>query len=445
MSISFIDLFAGIGGFHAAGDAFGWNCVFANEIDPAAARIYEQNWGLNPLGNIHDHTRGNKKKPIPKHDVLFAGFPCQPFSKSGKQLGMDEDRGALFHDIAFIIEKHKPSLVVLENVRNIAGPRHSHEWAYIINKLRNLGYRVSSKPFIVSPHRIPPVYGGTPQARERVFIVGTRLSNKRSKLLKNDEPLVFPTDFDRWNPGDWNIFKDLPLEENSPSTRLKYRISNSEIEVIDAWDKLVQELLVHRDGLRLPGFPLWSDLWGKKPIYEKDSLAPDWKKDFESKNRQFYLEHRVLIDNWLKHNSIIRTAIPSKRKLEWQAQDMASIWDGLIHFRPSGIRVKRPTYVPALVAITQTTIIGPLKRRITPTEAARLQGMPGSFKFGEQGDVLSYKQLGNGVAVGAVYQVVKAAINRDFEILSVTNPQLLKSVEFAPSVPGKVIKRLKNL
>jgi DNA (cytosine-5)-methyltransferase 1 len=444
MSISFIDLFAGIGGFHAAGDAFGWDCVFANEIDPAAAQIYSQNWGLNPLGNIHDYTRGNKKKPIPKHDVLFAGFPCQPFSKSGKQLGMDEDRGALFHDIAYIIEKYKPSLVVLENVRNIAGPRHSHEWDYIINKLRNLGYRVSSKPFIVSPHRIPPVYGGTPQARERVFIVGTRLPTKRSKLLRNDEPLVFPTDFDRWSPGDWNIFKDLPLEENSPATRLKYRISNSEIEVINAWDQLVQELLIHRDGLRLPGFPLWSDLWGKKPIYEKDNFAPDWKKDFESKNRQFYLEHRNLIDSWLKQNTIIRAAIPSKRKLEWQAQDMASIWDGLIHFRPSGIRVKQPTYVPALVAITQTTIIGPLKRRITPTEAARLQGMPPNFKFGEQSDVLSYKQLGNGVAVGAVYQVVKAAINRDSEIFSVTNPQLLKSVEFAPSARGKVSKKNKK-
>jgi DNA (cytosine-5)-methyltransferase 1 len=80
---------------------------------------------------------------------------------------------------------------------------------------------------------------------------------------------------------------------------------------------------------------LWSDLWGKKPIYEKDNFAPDWKKDFESKNRQFYLEHRNLIDSWLKQNTIIRAAIPSKRKLEWQAQDMASIWDGLIHFRPS--------------------------------------------------------------------------------------------------------------
>ena len=99
-----------------------------------------------------------------------------------------------------------------------------------------------------------------------------------------------------------------------------------------------------------------------------------------------------------------------------------------MHFRPSGIRVKRATYVPALVAITQTTIIGPYKRRITPVEAARLQGMPESFSFGDQSDTLSYKQLGNGVAVGAIYQVLRAAAERDAEILIETNPKLLKSI-----------------
>jgi site-specific DNA-cytosine methylase len=78
------------------------------------------------------------------------------------------------------------TMVVLENVRNIAGPRHAHEWKYIIEKLRDLGYRVSSKPFVVSPHRIPPSYGGTPQARERVFIVGTRLPSKRHRSPPRD-------------------------------------------------------------------------------------------------------------------------------------------------------------------------------------------------------------------------------------------------------------------
>jgi len=435
MTIRFIDLFSGIGGFHAAADAFGWECVFANEWDPAAAAIYNANWGIDPFGDISNYTRAPRKKKIPAHDVLFGGFPCQPFSKSGKQLGMEEDRGSLFHDIAFILEKLKPSMFVLENVRNIAGPRHAHEWNYIINKLRELGYRVSSKPFVVSPHRIPPKFGGRPQARERVFIVGTRLSSKGASLNADDTELLFPTDFESWDTDNWNLARDLPLESNSASTFMKYRLSSEETEVIDAWNNLVKRMLVHRDGLRLPGFPLWSDIWGKKPIYEKDTNSPDWKKSFEAKNRQFYLEHKAIIDSWFTEFPIIRKVPASKRKFEWQAQGMESIWDGLIHFRPSGIRVKRATYVPALVAITQTTIYGPYRRRITPTEAARLQGMFDNFTFGDQADVLSYKQLGNGVSVGAVYQVLRAAVQRDRDILKTTNPGLLKSVLAADISP----------
>jgi DNA (cytosine-5)-methyltransferase 1 len=99
---------------------------------------------------------------------------------------------------------------------------------------------------------------------------------------------------------------------------MKYRLSNEEIEILDAWDWLVKEMLVEREGLRLPGFPLWSDLWGKRPIYQKNEDAPEWKKEFESKNRQFYLEHREVIDDWLKQFPVVRASIPSKRKFEWQ-------------------------------------------------------------------------------------------------------------------------------
>jgi DNA (cytosine-5)-methyltransferase 1 len=326
-------------------------------------------------------------------------------------------------------------MVVLENVRNIAGPRHAHEWQYIIGKLRSLGYRVSSQPFVVSPHRIPPQFGGRPQARERVFIVGTKLSSKRNSLVSDDTPLSFPLGFDQWNIDNWDLRRDLPLEKNSPSIFKNYRISTDETEILEAWNDLVKKMLDSRDGLRLPGFPLWSDLWGKKPIYEKDPNAPEWKKNFENKNRQFYLENRSVIDEWLLNFPVVRSSMPSKRKLEWQAQDMGSIWDGLIHFRPSGIRVKRATYVPALVAITQTTIFGPYRRRITPKEASRLQGLGEDFSFGDQSDVSSYKQLGNGVSVGAVYQVVRAAVARDAEILRITNPKLLQSVMKASISP----------
>ena len=102
---------------------------------------------------------------------------------------------------------------------------------------------------------------------------------------------------------------------------------------------------------------------------------------------------------------------PSRRKLEWQAQDTdRDLRQCVLQFRPSGIRAKRRTYLPALVAITQTSVLGWRNRRITPREAARLQGLPDSFDFGDQADAITYKQLGNGVAVGAVDYAARRAI-----------------------------------
>ena len=103
-AFTFIDLFAGIGGFHAALSAAGGECVYAVEIDPAAAKIYQQNWGLDPLGDI-TQAANDEIVTVPGHDVLVAGFPCQPFSKSGAQRGMDETRGTLYWNILRIIEE----------------------------------------------------------------------------------------------------------------------------------------------------------------------------------------------------------------------------------------------------------------------------------------------------------------------------------------------------
>jgi len=107
MSFTFIDLFAGIGGFHAALGALGGKCVYASEWDKDAARIYERNWNLKPAGDITLEAN-DEVMSVPEHDVLVGGFPCQPFSKSGKQMGMDETRGTLFWNIAKIIEARKP-------------------------------------------------------------------------------------------------------------------------------------------------------------------------------------------------------------------------------------------------------------------------------------------------------------------------------------------------
>ena len=113
--IRYIDLFAGIGGFRLALDSFGASCVFTSEWDKYSQEVYFKNFGDVPNGDITQI----KEKEIPKHDMLFAGFPCQSFSISGKQKGFNDSRGTLFFDIARIAKYHQPKLMILENVKNI--------------------------------------------------------------------------------------------------------------------------------------------------------------------------------------------------------------------------------------------------------------------------------------------------------------------------------------
>jgi DNA (cytosine-5)-methyltransferase 1 len=413
MSFTFADLFAGIGGFHAALSQMGGRCVFASELDRNAAAVYERNWGhhINPArgrpkveGDIVPLTA--ESVSVPKHDVLAAGFPCQPFSKSGFQKGMDEARGTLFWNILRILEARRPPLVILENVRNLAGPRHRHELQTIIRCLRDLGYRVSDDPSLMSPHLLPPYAGGTPQVRERVFITGTYVGKDRAWAESEIAPICKNEPLGGWRPEHWDLDAHLLQDEKVVSP--KYRLTKQEVAIIDTWNDFVVRLLAARKGSRLPGFPLWADEFRSRPRIP--SGTPDWKADFLRKNAAFYREHKREIDRWLERHSGLADLPPSRRKLEWQAQDAKSLWDTVMHFRPSGIRAKRPTYLPALVAITQTSIIGARRRRITPREAARLQGFPDTFDFGPQGDAETYKQLGNAVCVGVVSHIVRTHV-----------------------------------
>lgn len=414
----YADLFAGIGGFHAMLDHAGGRCVFVSEIDHAARETYLRNW-VDPLpersrpqvnSDITQATPANGAVDVPKHDVLAAGFPCQPFSKSGFQRGMAEIRGTLFWNIARILEERKPAVILLENVRNLAGPRHRHEWDVIIATLRQIGYRVSSTPSVFSPHFLPPERGGTPQVRDRVFILGTFVGPERAMSEVDVAPTVARGPVDDWDVMAWN--SDWVLDDDSTIPDIgRYRLSKQETMWIDAWDDLVQRIWAER-GVRLPGFPLWADSW--IPERQLDVLEieayPKWKADIVVKNARFFDEHRDIIREWRRDHPEFRDFPASRRKLEWQAQDTATLWDTVMHLRPSGIRAKAPTYLPALVAITQTSIIGPRRRRLTPHEAARLQGLPRSFSFDGQRDQSSYKQVGNGVAVGAAWHVFREHI-----------------------------------
>ncbi|GEK22881.1 DNA (cytosine-5-)-methyltransferase [Cellulomonas xylanilytica] len=443
----YIDLFAGIGGFHAVLDALGGECVYSVEIDPAAQLVYEANWGAKPLGrnevgDITKDTQVDGSVNVPEHDVLVAGFPCQPFSKSGAQRGMDETRGTLFFDIMRIIEDLRPTLVLLENVRNLAGPRHVHEWEIIIKSLRQAGYRVSHTAAVLSPVNIAPEHGGHPQTRDRVFIAATRVEPKRPSALYGERleagTLDLPDPFEDVAPisfGDlkmtreWSLERDLPLIDSKdvPGTR----VAPDEWIWIDHWDAWVskaREMLTaeaDRGGhvaKELPGFPIWANVWTADDRERRRALAQasgmNWKISHLAKNYDLYDRLRAFDDGWTaRWLDRTRTFPESRQKFEWQAQAAPSVRDCVISLRPSGLRVKRLTHLPALVAISQTPIIGPLERRLSLVEGARLQGLPDNFSWAEQKSAATWKQLGNGVNTGVVAQALAKQVERDRDLL----------------------------
>lgn len=411
MTFKFVDLFAGIGGFHIALTELGGECVLASEIDEDAQAVYRLNFGKHMkgpiVGDIIPLTDKKLSRIIPEHDVLVGGFPCQPFSKSGAQLGMDETRGTLFYNIAKILEKRKPKVVVLENVRNLTGPKHKHTWSLIIRVLRDLGYHVSDIPTIVSPHTLSPKMGGTPQVRDRVYIVGIYVGKQKAWKLA-DEPFTLNKDKEsNWKPCDWNLEKHLLQNDNEIDDIDLYRVSSERLQVIEMWNNFLKSVGSPK-GKRLPGFPLWEFAMTTRPRIDLD--MPDWKIDFLKKNSAFYVDNRKAIDAWRIKYPELKNLNNSFRKLEWQAQDLNSIWDGVIQFRPSGVRVKKADYLPALVAMNQTSIIGSKKRTISVREAARLQAFPEDFTFGDQNPSKSFKQLGNAVAVGTVKHVISSIL-----------------------------------
>ena len=172
---TFIDLFAGIGGFHLALKSFKGKCVFSSEWDNKAQKIYEDNFKTRPYGDI---TQINELD-IPRHDVLCAGFPCQPFSISGKRLGFQDIRGTLFFDIARIVRVHKPKIVFLENVKNFMNHDNGKTLSVVIQTMNDLGYKVYYEIMKSS-------YYGPPQARERIYLVCFH------KKLKINKEFTFP-------------------------------------------------------------------------------------------------------------------------------------------------------------------------------------------------------------------------------------------------------------
>lgn len=187
-NFTFIDLFAGIGGFHLALASLGGECVFASEIDEKARATYKQNHGLQPNGDIRAITSADRpdnviKNQIPSHDVLAAGFPCQPFSLAGvsarNALGqshglLDETQGTLFYDIARIVKIKKPKALLLENVSNIVRHDGGKTFDVLRRVISELGYSLSWD--ILNSETL------VPQRRKRCFMVAFRDADLGEKM-----------------------------------------------------------------------------------------------------------------------------------------------------------------------------------------------------------------------------------------------------------------------
>ena len=423
----FIDLFAGLGGFHLALRRLGHECVFASEVDRTLQELYLRNFGMPPHGDIRQLEMGS----VPDHDILCAGFPCQPFSKAGYQDGLwNPVDGTLFKDIVRIIRERQPEYLILENVPHLERHGNGQTWAVIRAAIEAEGYDLDTRRY--SPHHF-----GIPQIRDRLYIVGQRESLDRFTwpTPPNPKPVSSIRNVLDTNPGDAHSIPD----------QVKRCIS--------VWQEFLDEFPQDQ---KLPSFPIWSMEFGatypyqdktphasrvvdlrrtmgshgrpleghtRQQVYEglpsyaqtTQQTFPKWKIQFIRQNRDLYEEHKTWIDKWVPE---ILDFPPSFQKLEWNCQgEDRIIRQFVLQVRASGLRVKRPTTAPSLVAMTSTQvpIVGWENRYMTPTECKKLQSMEELLYLPETPNK-AYEALGNAVNAAVVQLIARALVGAEVPI-----------------------------
>jgi len=427
----FIDLFAGLGGFHVALKQLGGECAFAAEWDPTLNALYKTNFAIDAWSDVNDlKTPEMIAQRIPDHEVLTAGFPCQPFSKAGEQLGFEHTlQGQLFFKVFEILKEKKPRRFILENVPNILRHNGGATLATILKRLADLGYSVAIHRF--SPHEF-----GIPQIRERAYFVGSL-----DGLGKFEWPVEHQERTDITS-----VLRKGAVPERAVPIRT--------LRAIDMWDDFLRRSPA---SVKLPSFPIWAmefratypyedatpaALWDESRAHglrsylgsfgrvlkdltiedqfewipsharrDGDYQFPEWKKTFIRQNREFYYANRAWIEPWLLKWE--PWELPSSfQKFEWNAQGGERRIDNyVLQVRASGIRVKRTATAPSLIAMTQTQVpilgasLDGVRRYMTPSECAELQSL-GDVVLPDN-DLHAYKALGNAVNARVVRAIAE--------------------------------------
>jgi len=447
--MKFIDLFAGLGGFHTALSRLGHKCVYACEIDPVLNKIYEDIYGIKPDFDI---TKVNLKK-IPKYDILCAGFPCQPFSKAGSQSGFNHAvAGEMFDRLFSFLEFHKPQYFFLENVPNLLTHDKGFTWLYMKTKLEGLGYSVSQD--LVSPTDF-----NIPQTRDRVYILGT-LDNTpikwpipeiKNKISAKDFIIDKPKKIKRLSAEKQivlNIWEDFlnqisdknsiisplwsmefgatyPYEDTTPFALGKKKLKKFK----GSFGIKLSEIQEDKIFDNLPPYSHYSNR--KNEVDDKKFKFPDWKIRFIKKSRTFYSKNKSWIDPWLKRSLKHKEfRIATFQKLEWNCHgDDLKLQDKFVSFRPSGVRVKRIDNSPTLVNLSNSGLpyITSKKRYFTVEECLYLQGFHEKKfnlllddqyikKLNKETNTFIYMALGNAVNVDVIEKIARTFLSNNEDI-----------------------------